>query len=71
MAKDDISKVEDPAAEVEQEITLDEFCMRKSRTDKRVEMLGAFHHVEVVAAHTKDTETAYAARYSAFINKPV
>jgi hypothetical protein len=56
--------------EQEQELTLQEFCIRLSTTDRRVEMIGAFEHVERLAGRAKDTETAYAGRYSAFCNKP-
>jgi len=52
-------------------ITLAEFCSRLSQTDKRVELIGAFHHVEVKAGRIKDSEQAFAARFGAFINKPV
>lgn len=62
---------ENKSADAPQQVTLDEFCMRKSVSDKRVELLGAFHHVETKAGHMNDTETAYAQRYEAFVNKPV
>jgi hypothetical protein len=51
-------------------LSLDEFCSRLSSSDKRVEMIGAFHHTEKAAGHNKDIESAYIARYSAFINQP-
>lgn len=66
MAKSD--KQEQTAVE---EITLTEFCTRLSTTDKRVEMIGAFQYVESQAGHVKDTESGYAARYAAFVKKPV
>jgi hypothetical protein len=55
---------------VEFDITIDEFCLRRSHSDKRVELLGAFHHMERNYGHIKDTETAYLARYADFANQP-
>jgi hypothetical protein len=52
-------------------ITLDEFCMRLSKTDKRVEMIGAFNYVETQAGRFKDAEQNYQTRFQAFVNKPV
>lgn len=52
-------------------VTLDEFCRRLSTSDRRVEMIGAFEHVEKSAGRTKDTESAYRGRYEEFINQPV
>lgn len=51
--------------------TLDEFCTHLSITDKRVEMIGAFHSVERQAGRSKDLASAYASRYQSFCNKPV
>lgn len=50
---------------------LDEFCSRLSQTDKRVELIGAFHHIESIEGRTKDTSAAFAARFAAFANRPV
>lgn len=66
--KEQTASGETPA---EFEITLDEFCTRQSRSDNRVELIGAFHHEEIAAGRVKDTESAYAKRYVAFANKPV
>lgn len=64
--------ITDPTvADAPQEVTLNEFCIRLSVSDKRVEMIGAFNYSETVAGHMKDTEDAFAARYQTFINKPV
>lgn len=52
-------------------ITLDEFCLRLSKSDKRVEMIGGFHHVEKQARRFKDAEQNYQTRFVAFVNKPV
>ncbi|SDY39224.1 hypothetical protein [Nitrosomonas sp. Nm58] len=51
-------------------VTLDEFCTRLSGTDKRVEMIGAFNHVEKKAGRVKDTEESFRSRFDAFINQP-
>jgi hypothetical protein len=51
-------------------VTLDEFCARLSGTDKRVEMIGAFNHVEKKAGRVKDTEESFRSRFDAFINQP-
>ena len=52
-------------------VTLEEFCIRLSAKDRRVEMIGAFEHVEKTAGRLKDIESEYTARYEEFINKPV
>jgi hypothetical protein len=54
-----------------EEQTLVEFCARLSKTDKRVELIGAFHHSEVAAGRVKDLESEFQSRFTAFINKPV
>lgn len=51
-------------------VTLEEFCLRLSNTDRRVEMIGAFHSEERRAGRVKDAEDAYSVRYQAFVNKP-
>lgn len=59
------------ARDTADDITLDEFCQRKSRADKRVELIGGFHHNERQANHVKDSEANFEIRFAAFINKPV
>lgn len=71
-SKNDVAAAEAaeaPAAELE--LTLDEYCLRLSKTDKRVELIGAFHFTEKAAGKTKDTESAFAQRLAAFATKPV
>jgi hypothetical protein len=51
-------------------LSLNEFCTRLSKTDRRVELIGAFQSSEKRAGRNKDTESAFAARYSDFINQP-
>ena len=53
------------------DVTLDEFCVRLSSSDRRVELLAAFHFVETRSGHFKDAESAYQSRFEAFVNKPV
>jgi hypothetical protein len=54
-----------------EDVTLEEFCTRFSRSDRRVELIGGFHAVETKAGRFKDSESAFAARFLAFVNKPV
>lgn len=51
-------------------VSLDEFCQRRSATDKRVELIGAFHHVEKAAGRGQDTSGNYLARFEAFVTQP-
>lgn len=51
-------------------LSLVEFCTRLSATDRRVELIGAFHSEEAAAGHEVDVESAYADRFNQFINRP-
>jgi hypothetical protein len=51
-------------------LSLDEFCQRLSTTDKRVELIGAFYHVEKAAKRGNDTSGNFTARFQAFVNQP-
>lgn len=51
-------------------LTVDEFCAELSLTDRRVELIGAFHGSERRSGRVKDVRSAYASRYHAFINAP-
>lgn len=51
-------------------LTIEEYCARKSQTDRRVELLGAFHHVEKQSGRIKDSESAYDLRYAEFAVQP-
>ena len=66
--KPESGDVVDPAVHA---LTLDEFCTRLSASDRRVELIGAFHFVETRAGRFKDAESGYRARFAAFVNKPV
>lgn len=69
MAKTEV--VEPQKGEKPAQITLDEFCTRISLSDKRVELIGAFHHCEKLEKRIKDDESAFQIRFNAFVNKPV
>lgn len=76
MAKDTSTPVEEKVVEpvVEQSdfpLTLDEFCLQLSNTDKRVESIGAFHATEKASGRVKDTAPAYSERFNAFLTKPM
>lgn len=62
--------VEASVADVD-ELTLEEFCLRRSRVDRRVELLGAFHAEQLRSQQFKATEDAFAARLDTFANLPV
>lgn len=62
-----VAQVEAPS---EFPLSLEEFCKRLSASDRRVELIGAFHHVEKSAGRDRDTESAYSARFVAFVNQP-
>jgi alpha-beta hydrolase superfamily lysophospholipase len=47
-------------------VSLNRFCTDLSTTDKRVELIGGFHHSEKVAGRLRDTAEAYSQRYAAF-----
>lgn len=51
-------------------LSLTEFCIRLSTTDKRVELIGGFEHSERMAGRMSDTAENYAARYAKFLNQP-
>ncbi len=53
------------------QLGIDEFCSRLSQNDKRIEMIGAFNHIERLAGTTTDTAAAFTARYTAFVDRPV
>lgn len=51
-------------------LSIDDFCVRLSETDKRVEMISAFNSDERQAGRVSDTADNYASRYQVFLNKP-
>jgi hypothetical protein len=54
----------------EQALSLNEFCIRLSTTDKRVELIGAFEHAERVSGRMSDTFANFTARYTKFLTQP-
>lgn len=52
------------------ELSLDEFCTRLSLTDKRTEMIGAFHHSEKNKGVSKDSESNFNQRFAKFCKLP-
>ena len=51
-------------------LSLDEFCTRLSANDRRVELIGGFHHSEKASGRVRDTEAAYLGRYKDYITQP-
>ncbi len=52
-------------------IPLDEFCIRLSKTEPRVELISGFHHTEQAAGRGRDLPAAYQDRFNKFMKKPV
>ncbi|MFW9606234.1 MAG: hypothetical protein ACMV0I_06760 [Pseudomonas sp.] len=57
--------------EPEIQLSIEDFCSDLSLTCKRVELIGAFAHVEMTYGRQRDTESNYQARFEAFVGKPV
>ena len=55
----------------EHEITLTQFGIELSRSERRVELLNAFIFIENQSKRFKDTKSAYLARFAAFVDQPV
>ncbi|HSW64265.1 MAG TPA: hypothetical protein VLH56_13300 [Dissulfurispiraceae bacterium] len=68
MAKSD--PVSEVAVQTETFISLEDFCLALSNTDKRVELLAAFHSVEKAEGRTHDTNSAYLSRFQQFLHRP-
>lgn len=56
--------------QISEPLSLNEFCIRLSTKDKRVELIGGFEHSERVAGRLSDTAENYTARYAQFLNQP-
>lgn len=69
--KSEVAEAVTEAPATAPDVTLDEFCIRLSKSDKRVELIGAFAFTERAAGKQKDAEAAYADRFAAFATKPV
>jgi hypothetical protein len=70
MGKNNPAPAAPEQGEAEIPLTLDEFCIRLSASDARVELIGGFHHTEAVAGRSKDVESAFRARFDEFVNQP-
>lgn len=64
------AKSKGSSAPTDFDLTIEEFCTRLSKTDKRVELIGAFHATETQAGRIKDREKNFASRFDAFVTKP-
>lgn len=60
-----------PAKSGEFPVTLDNFCVELSQTDKRVELIGGFHYTERLAGRYRDVASAYRLRFQAFTTRAV
>ena len=52
------------------DLTVDEFCARRSRIDGRIELIAAFRADQVARGAVKASEDAFERRLSAFANRP-
>ena len=59
------------AADAPVAISLDEFCIRLSRTEPRVELISGFHHTEELAGRVRDIAASYQDRFNKFMKKPM
>lgn len=62
---------ESATAAPEPQMSLNEFCRRKSETVRRPELISGFEYTERVAGRTTGTGPEFEARYVTFLNKPV
>lgn len=51
-------------------ISLTEFCIRLSETEKRVELIGGFEADERRNGRRNDSAEAFAVRFSEFVSRP-
>ncbi len=52
-------------------VSLNEFCIRLSKTDKRVEMIGGFHHSMTKEGTTSGKTVFYQQAYTKFTTAPI
>ena len=52
-------------------LTLDEFCMRLSKTDSRVELIGGFFADAKKRGQVKDVDTSFLRAFDAYAARPV
>lgn len=63
--------VADATPQSEPEVTLQEYLIRLSQRDSRIELINAFHFTETQDGHLKDTESRFDARLKAFSETPI
>ncbi len=63
-------EIESNAPASEFPLSIDEWCASHSQTDRRVELIGAFHSDEKSAGRAQDLPSNYLRRYNEFLNKP-
>jgi hypothetical protein len=70
--KPEKAKSQDVAPVLEQApaISLKEFCIRLSETEKRVELIGGFEADERRQGRLNDTASNYTGRFQAFVSRP-
>lgn len=66
-----MSKKEAPQADPGPELTLEEFCTRLSKTDRRVELIGGFHADAKVRRQLKDVDTGFLRAFENYCSRPV
>lgn len=72
-AKESPAEAAAPIAEavpLEEQVSCADWCARKSESDRRVELIGAFFSVESSAGRHHDLPANYATRFVAFTNAP-
>lgn len=52
------------------DMTLDDYCVEKSRTTRRPELIAAFHASETRAGNVTGLQSELEARFDAFCNRP-
>jgi hypothetical protein len=64
--------VKNPVDEIAAEsLTLDEFCARLSKTDKRVELIGGFFADAKKRGHNKDVDVGFLRAFAEYADRPV
>ena len=71
MNESDATTVDPSPIAAEHAITLTQFGIEWSRSERRVELLNAFIFMENQQRRFKDTKSAYLARFAAFVDQPV
>lgn len=59
-----------PIVEEPQALSIQEWCINKSKTCRHVELIGAFEREEIADGRAKDESDAYEIRYVEFCERP-